>query len=92
MEQITNRTELLIAETKIKVKVIIMNFVFKPVLSGILGFIMFFAVITFTKFLGYSVGTKEKFIVEAGDIYLSLLGFVLVLLIKFLENFREKAN
>lgn len=92
LEEINSRTELLIAETKNKLWNSLISFVIKPLVSGILGFMMFFAVIILTKSLGCCVGTIENFSIESEDFYLSFLGFVLVFLIKFLENFREKEN
>lgn len=92
MEEINSRTDLIIAETKNKIWSFILNFIFKPALGGIWGFIFFLSVLVVTKFLGCCVGTIEKFNIELEDYYLALLGFVLVFLIKVLENFRGKEN
>ena len=92
MEEINSRSILLIAETKNKVWNFLNCFVLKPIGFGILGFIMFLGVLIITKFLGCCVGTIEKFVIEIDDLLLSVLGFVLVFLIKFLENFRDKES
>ena len=92
MEEINSRSILLIAETKNKVWNFLNCFVLKPIGFGILGFIMFLGVLIITKFLGCCVGTIEKFVIETDDLLLSVLGFVLVFLIKFLENFRDKES
>ncbi|MBU0561475.1 MAG: hypothetical protein KJ799_05620 [Bacteroidetes bacterium] len=66
------------------------NYVLYPLRSGLFGFSTFFAVLIFTKLLSYWIGTYEEFVVDLDDVFLSSIGFVLVFLIKFLENFKEK--
>ncbi|MCF8419952.1 MAG: hypothetical protein K9G63_13790 [Melioribacteraceae bacterium] len=61
----------------------------KPISSGLLGFVSFFSILVITKFLAYVLKTQPDFKIESGDIFLSLIGFVLVFLIRFLENFKE---
>ncbi len=69
----------------------IKNYFLLPVRSGLFGFSSFFVVLIISKYLGYLIGSMGVFKVDLEDVTLSLLGFVLVFLIRFLENFKEEA-
>lgn len=69
---------------------ILKNFIFKPIKSGFLGFASFLIVLLITKFISYVIGTIDQFNFELDDLILSSIGFVLLFLIRFLENFSEK--
>ncbi len=66
----------------------IRDFIFLPVRSGLFGFLAFFAILTAAKFLGYLIGSVSMFKIDIEDVGLSFLGFVLVFLIRILENFK----
>lgn len=66
------------------------KYIFKPITSGGLGFASFLFVLILTKLISVMVGTLSTFIIEFDDLLLSLIGFILLFLIRFLENFREK--
>lgn len=66
------------------------NFLVKPIISGIVGFLLFFFILVATKWLSYVLGTQEGFAIEIDDLFLSSIGFILIGLIKLLENFKEK--
>ena len=68
---------------------IVKNYFVLPFGSGIWGFLSFMAIICLSKFLGNLVGTLEAFEIEFEDITLSLLGFIMSYLIKFLKNFSD---
>ena len=65
------------------------NYILQPFKSGILGFVSFFIVLIAAKYLGYLIGSYDNFQIDFEDALLSILGFVLVFLIRFLENFKE---
>ena len=65
------------------------NFFVLPVSSGIFGFALFFTILLLTKFIAYGIGSIPKFIIDLDDVVLSLIGFVLMGLIKLLENFQK---
>ena len=73
-------------------KSFILNYLLYPILSGILGFVSFFIVLAAAKYLGSLIGTSGSFQIEGEDFLLSLMGFVFVFLIKFLENFKEETT
>lgn len=58
--------------------------------SGMAGFAGFFSVLIFTKFVASLIGTVDTFYVNFDDVILSSIGFVLIALIKILENFKEE--
>lgn len=60
--------------------------------NGIAGFVIFFSILLFTKLLGSMIGAQYKFNLAVEDILLSVIGFVLLFLIKFLENFKPKKD
>ncbi len=68
-------------------KSLLINYVLIPFRSGIFGLISFLAVLIAAKYLGFLFGSVDIFKLELEDLYLSLIGFGLVFLIKFLENY-----
>ena len=79
-----------IAVPKRTVGTFLLNYVFQPIKSGIIGFSTFFTILILTKLLSYFIGTRDLFSVDIEDVLLSSIGFVLVFLIRLLENFKEK--
>ncbi len=67
-------------------------YVISPVKSGLAGFAAFFSILMITKALGYLLGTQPTFNIIFDDVLLSSIGFVLVFLIRFLENLKDKEN
>lgn len=77
---------------KPKTQSTLLNYIFQPFRYGIFGFISFFMVLVAAKYMGYLIGTHNSFEIDFEDALLSMLGFVLVFLIKFLENLKEKSS
>lgn len=65
----------------------IKNFIIKPLFAGLYGYAIFFTVIIICKAMGCYVGTVNQFIIDSGDSLLALIGFVLMFMIRFMENF-----
>jgi hypothetical protein len=66
------------------------QYLLSPLKSGLFGFAMFFTILLIVKLFSYAIGTYNFFVIEISDIELSLIGFVLLFLIRELENFKEK--
>ncbi len=73
-------------------KSFLLDYIFYPIRSGILGFVSFFIVLAAAKYLGSLLRTSGSFKIDGVDFLLSLMGFILVFLIKFLENFKEESS
>jgi hypothetical protein len=69
---------------------VIKNYILKPIKAGILGFTSFLVVLILTKLISVIIGTVTSFQLEMDDILLSSIGFILLFLIRFLENFRDQ--
>lgn len=67
---------------------VIHNYLLSPIKSGLGGFAGFFSILIATKFLGYVIGTQPVFEITMDDVLLSLIGFLLIFLIRLLENIR----
>lgn len=65
-------------------------YVLHPLKGGLWGFVIFFVLLLMVKYLGYVIGSQNEFLVDQTDLILSMVGFVLVFLIRLLENFKEK--
>lgn len=77
-------------EESIKIKYrILLIYIFYPIRSGLFGFSLFFTTIFISKYIGYFVNNTEEFYIDMNDVILSLLGFVLLWLIKLLENLKS---
>jgi hypothetical protein len=57
--------------------------------AGIMGYILFLGILLLTKFVSSIMQTDSNFITESTDFILPVIGFVLLFLIKFLENYKE---
>jgi len=66
------------------------DYVWAPIRSGLFGFAMFFTILLAVKLFSYVIGTYSFFAIELTDLALSSIGFVLLFLIRELENFKEK--
>lgn len=58
--------------------------------SALLGFFLFFLIILIVKTMSYSLGMINQFQIESEDILLSVIGLVLMALIKILDELRLK--
>ncbi len=58
--------------------------------GGIFGFFLFFLIIMIVKTISYWLGTINQFKIESEDLLLSVIGLVLMALIKILEELRLK--
>jgi hypothetical protein len=68
------------------------DYVLGPFMAGLVGFISFYFILIITKFLSYILGTHDSMALEWDDALLSSIGFILVFLIRFLENFKEEGS
>ncbi|KUO62456.1 hypothetical protein APF79_08105 [bacterium BRH_c32] len=66
------------------------NFLLRPILAGVLGFVIFLVVLSLTKYLGSLLTTDVVFKIEGNDFLLAAIGFVLLSLIEVLKNFRQE--
>ena len=71
---------------------LIVNYIINPIKSGIFGFSAFFSILLITKLFSYWIGTYDEFAIDLDDVLLSVIGFILVFLIKFLENFKQEES
>ncbi len=69
---------------------IIMNYIVIPLRAGIFGFLIYFAVIAFTKFIAYSLGISDDFTLGNYDLLLSSVGFLYSFLYHLIKNFTPK--
>lgn len=63
------------------------KFIFNPIKSGLIGFLIYFIVLVVIKSLGTLIGTVPAVTLEPEDVMLSAIGFIMFFLIKFLGNF-----
>ena len=68
------------------------DYVLSPCIAGLFGFIAFFSILIVTKFFSYMIGTYDNLAFDWDDVFLSSIGFILVFLIRFLENFKEEGT
>ena len=59
-----------------------------PFWNGVVGFLIFLTVLLAVELFSNYVGNQTRFEFGTEDILLSLIGFVLFFLIKFLENMK----
>jgi len=70
----------------------LVNFLFEPFKSGVYGFAAFFTILICTKGFSYFIGLYDEYVIGNEDVLFSLLGFILVYMIKLLENIRGKTR
>jgi len=68
----------------------LLRFIYYPLRAGLFGFSLFFTTIFISKYVGYLVKNTQIFKIDINDVILSLLGFILLGLIKFLENIKSE--
>lgn len=64
------------------------HYFFPAVKSGIFGFIAFILVLITVKLFSSLIGIENDFKLSTDDVFLSLIGFVLLFLIRMLEAFQ----
>lgn len=65
-------------------------YVFEPIKTGLYGFSAFFTVLVITKGFSFLLGITNLYSVGMDDVMFSLLGFILLFLLKLLENIKER--
>ncbi len=68
------------------------NHLVEPIKSGLFGFSIFITILIIVKLFSYAIGSYDYVTIEITDIELSFIGFVLLFLIRFLENFKEQES
>jgi len=64
------------------------NYILKPIFSGLWGFAFFLLMLISLKYLGSVIGPMKNFKMDFEDVLFSLIGFLLIFLIKLLENIK----
>ncbi len=89
MDQISSVQEKVQAGISVNLKrPIFLKYIFYPFRAGMFGFSLFFTTIVISKYIGFLVKNSNEFVVDISDVILSLLGFILLWLIKLLENIK----
>jgi len=89
MDQISTVHEKVSSELSVNFKSpILLRYVYYPIRAGLFGFSLFFTTIFLSKYIGFLVKNSSEFLIDINDVILSLLGFILLGLIKLLENIR----
>ena len=60
-----------------------------PLRSGLFGFALFFTALLLVKTFLFLVSNQNYFIVNVGDVALSLIGFVSFYIIRIFQNFKN---
>lgn len=66
------------------------DFIIQPVKAGLIGFVTFISILISIKYISSLLNVNENFFVDLDDIYVSFVGFVLMFLVRFIENFKPK--
>ncbi|MDP3150680.1 MAG: hypothetical protein Q8N83_16290 [Ignavibacteria bacterium] len=91
MENISSVQEKVHSEISVNFKnPFLLRYVFYPLRAGLFGFSLFFTTIFISKYVGYLVKNTKTFTIDINDVVLSLLGFILLGLIKLLENIKSE--
>jgi hypothetical protein len=72
-----------------KVRLKILSSIGNSLLAGFWGYLLFLTILFFTKIIARFVQDERAFTFEVEDFILPIIGFVLMFLIRFLENFKE---
>ncbi len=68
------------------------NHLLRPIRAGLFGFSIFITILIVVKLFSFAIGSYNYFAIEITDVELSFIGFVLLFLIRFLENFNKKKS
>ena len=89
MEQISSVQEKVSSGFSVNLKSpFLLKYIYYPIRAGLVGFSLFFTTIFLSKYIGFLVKNSNRFVIDINDVVLSLLGFILLGLIKLLENIR----
>ena len=64
------------------------NYIFEPIKFGLVGFSLAFTLLIIVKAFSYLLKYNSVFIIEIKDVNLSLFGFLIVFMVRFLQNFK----
>ncbi len=56
---------------------------------GLYGFIVFFSVLVLAKLFNWVIFKESEFVIELGDILLSMLGFIYVIFIQLVKEIKK---
>ena len=76
----------------IKPRLTVLTMLYSSFKSGLFGFGIFITVLILVKLVSYLLGSYPTFEIEVSDLLLSLVGFALLFIIRFLENFKEETE
>ena len=68
------------------------TFFIQPFSNGLFGFALFFSILLLTKALASFLKIQKGFSIDFDDVILSSIGFILLFLIKLLENIGRVKN
>ena len=75
-----------------KEKVPVLLNIKKSIIAGIGGYFLFLFILLATKSISVFIQTTGELQIELTDFILPVIGFILLSLIRFLENFRDSAT
>jgi len=65
------------------------NVLGKSVIAGFMGYMLFLGILFTTKLVAMIIQPEGTVVFEMADFVLPVIGFVLLFLIRFLENYKE---
>ena len=67
---------------------VLVNYIFVPIKFGLIGFSLAFTLLISVKTFSYLLKYNPVFSVGINDVSLSLFGFLIVFMVRFLQNFK----
>ncbi len=67
---------------------ILVNYIFNPIKFGLIGFSLAFTLLIIVKTFSYLLKYNSTFIVGINDVSLSFFGYLIVFMVRFLQNFK----
>ena len=67
---------------------VLVNYIFVPIKFGLIGFSLAFTLLIIVKTFSYLLKFNSVFTVEINDVSLSFFGFLIVFMVRFLQNFK----
>ena len=67
---------------------ILVNYIFNPMKFGLVGFSLAFTLLIIVKTFSYLLKYNSVFTVGINDVSLSFFGFLIVFMVRFLQNFK----
>lgn len=68
---------------------IIKDYFLVPAWGGLLGFTLFFMILTMLKIFSYIMGNQTDLTIDLTDLLISFIGFVLLFSVRILEKFQK---